>query len=195
MRLTTSHEHNVGLAYGAYPPKVAASAKLPLSEAEDIFDSYHNRLFPGITKYRNEHVLAKSKEQGYLHLGLGFRIYTDDPDGDIRTVANATCQFWSVLSILAINKLHQMIDEAGYQEDIIVTATIYDSIYFIVRDDVNIIKWLNDRIVPIMEQDFMENQTLHNSADLEIGPNWSELYHLDHNISTQEIKEVREKWH
>ena len=88
-----------------------------------------------------------------------------------------------------------MIDEAGYQEDIIVTATIYDSIYFIVRDDLEIIKWLNDRIVPIMEQDFIENQTLHNSADLEIGPNWSELHHLDHNISTQEIKEVREKWH
>lgn len=56
---------------------------------QEIFDNYHNVLYPGITAYREEYVLATAREQGYLHLGLGCRIYTDNPDNDIRTLNNA----------------------------------------------------------------------------------------------------------
>jgi hypothetical protein len=187
-------EHNVGLAYGCYPPKVAASAKIPLPEAEGIFDAYHNVMFPGITRYRENYVLKTAKEQGYIHLGLGFRMYTDDPDRDIRTLNNGTCQFWSILTALTIDKMYQLIDEAGYAGDIFVTSTIYDSIYFIIRDTVKHIKWLNDTLIPIMEQDFMEGQILPNSAELEIGPDWSTLHVLPHSADEEKIREIRKKF-
>lgn len=45
-----------------------------------------------------------------------------------------------------------------------------------------------------MEQDFMENQILSNSADLEIGPSWAELHVLPHNADIETISEVRSKW-
>lgn len=179
-----------GLAYGAFPPKVSKSAKIPLAEAEEIFHSYHNKLYPKVTEYRENYVLQSAKEDGYVHLGMGFRLYTDSPDRDIRTLNNATCQFWSILTILTINKLHQLIDKNGYSNKIFITSTIYDSIYFVVENNPKTIKWLNDVIVPLMEKDFMENQTLQNSVDLEIGPNWAELYKLSHSASEQEIKEV-----
>ena len=183
-----------GLAYGCFPPKVAKAAKIPLSEAQEIFDNYHYKMFPSITKYREEYVLKTAEELGYIHLGLGFVMSTDNPSKDIRSLNNGTCQFWSILTALTINQLHKEIDAAGLESDIQITSSIYDSIYFIVKDDPETVKWLNDRIVPIMEQDFMEGQIVHNSVDLEIGPSWAELHKLPHNATTEQISEIRSKW-
>ena len=181
-----------GLAYGAFPKKVAATVKIPLNEAEKIFDAYNNELYPGITDYRENYVLTTAKTYGRIHLGLGFYIDSDDPDRDIRTLNNATCQFWSILTALTINRLHQLIDKAGLQNDILITSTIYDSIYMEVRSDPAIIKWLNDTIIPIMTTDFMTNQIIHNEADLEIGPSWATLHKLPHNASISDISSTLE---
>lgn len=179
-----------GLAYGAYPPKIAATVKCTLSEAETIFNNYHNVLYPGITKYREEYVLQTACSQGYLHLGLGCRLYTDNPDKDIRTLNNATIQFWSILTLLAVNELHHLIDKAGYQNDIRVVSTIYDSIYIEVRRDPTIIKWLNDTLIPLMCVDFLTDTIVHNDAEGEIGPNWSDLTAIPKNATLDQIKEI-----
>lgn len=147
-------------------------------------------MYPGITRFREEYVLPTAKKQGRIHLGLGFYINTDNPDRDIRTLNNACSQFWSILTALAINKMHALIDEAGLENDVIVTSTIYDSIFFEIRNDPNIIKWVNDRIVPIMEQDFMLNQLVHNEARLEIGKNWAEREEIEANMSLSGIKDL-----
>lgn len=180
-----------GASYGAFPPKIAASLKCSLEQAEQIFNAYHNDMYPGITEFREDYVLPTAKELGYLHLGLGFILKTDNAEQDIRTLANSTAQFWSILTLLAINKLHQAIDEAGYSHRILVTSSIYDAIYFELDDDPKLVKWLNDIIVPIMEQDFMPNQLVHNSANLEIGTDWSNCIELPHNASIQQINKVR----
>lgn len=182
------------LAYGAYPPKVAATIKVSIEEAQAIFDAYHNELFPGITDFRENYVLPTAQEQGEIHLGLGFNILTDNPDKDIRTLNNACSQFWSILTILSINKIHQLIDKEGLQNDIKVTSSIYDSVYFEIKDDPKVIKWLNDKLVPIMETDFMKDQIVPNSADLEIGPDWATLYQLPHNASIEQISEIRSEF-
>ena len=170
------------MAYGGYPDDHKGGFITP-----DIFDAYHNELYPGITRFREEHVLPTAKYKGQVHLGLGFNLQTDDPDRDIRTLNNACSQFWSILTGLTINKLHQLIDEAGYTNDILITSTIYDSIYAIVRNDATIVKWLNDNIVPIMEQDFIKDQIVHNSANLEIGTSWADLVELSHSATLDDI--------
>ena len=179
-----------GLSYGAFPKKVAQGLKVPIDVAESIFDRYHNELYSGITDYRENYVLPTARDAGSIHMGLGCRIMTDDPDADIRTLNNATCQFWSILTALAINKIHQAIDEAGLEEAIQCTSTIYDSIYFIVQDDPATIKWLNDRIVKYMMVDFMENQTVINEATGEIGHDWADLHQIPNGASEDEIKRI-----
>lgn len=159
-----------------------------------IYSSYHNELYSGVTDYRENYVLKTVLDDGYVHLGLGFRMYSDNPKADIRTLNNGTCQFWSILTALTINKMHQLIDAEGLQNDVIVTSTIYDSIYFCIRDDIKIIKWVNDNIVPIMERDFMDGQIVKNSAELEIGDDWSSLNLLPQYASEEKIKEVRGLW-
>jgi len=181
-----------GLSYGSFPKKVSQTLKIPLDEAEQIFNNYHEVLYPGITEYRETYVLPTAQSQGYIHLGLGCIINTDDADRDIRTLNNATAQFWSILTLLTINKLHRLIDEAGLQEDIKVTATIYDSIYLQVSEDPEVVEWLNNTIVPIMETDFMENQTVRNEARLEIGLDWANLTELSDTASLEDITTTME---
>ena len=177
-----------GLAYGAYPPKIAATLKISLEAAEEIFNNYHQVLYPGITDYRESYVLPTAKEKGEIHLGLGFNIKTDDPKKDIRTLANATCQFWSILTALAINKMHLLIDEQGYQDDVKVISTIYDSIYFEVAKKPRIIKWVNDNLIKVMSVDFMEDQTIKNEAESDIGYNWADMLTIPNNASISEIR-------
>lgn len=148
---------------------------------QEMYDNYHTKLYPGVRTYIDEYVLPTVKQNGKLHLGLGFYISSDYPDKDYRTLHNATIQFWSILSILSINKLHQLIDQAGLQDDVKVISSIYDSIYIQVTEDPSIIKWTNDNLITCMTRDFMPNQRVKNEAESEIGLNWADLYPLPNN--------------
>lgn len=135
-----------------------------------------------------EDVLAKAKKEGRVHLGLGCYLYTDNPEEDIRTLNNACCQFWSILSLLTINKINQLINENNLEDDIEVVSSIYDSIYFHVTKDPIIIKWLNDKLIPIITKDFLEDMIVHNEAELEVGFNWADTVPISNNASVLEIK-------
>ena len=179
-----------GLSYGAYPDKVSKTLKISITAATAIFNNYHQVLYPQITSYRENYVLPTATAKGKLHLGLGCYIRTDNPERDIRTLANATCQFWSIITALTINKVHQQIDLHSMSHDIQCISTIYDSIYFTVRKDAATIKWLNDLIVPTITKDFMFNQTIPNEAAGEIGYDWASLHKIPINATIQQIEEV-----
>lgn len=182
-----------GLSYGAFPKKVSQSLKISLPAATDIFERYHNVLYPGVTNYRENYVLPTALANGRIHLGLGCYIKTDNAHADIRTLNNATCQFWSILTLLTINKMHKLIDQANLSKDIFCISTIYDSIYFLVKDTPETIKWVNDRLILVMTKDFIEDQIVKNTAVSEIGYNWAELKPIVNNASIEEIVTVREK--
>lgn len=147
-------------------------------------------MYPGITRYREEYVLPTTLEHGRIHLGLGCYIKSDNPNKDLRTLHNSTCQYWSILTLLTINKMHQLIDKKGMQDKIKCISSIYDSIYYIVEENPETIKWLNDNLVEVMVKDFMIDQIVKNTAVAEIGLNWSELIQIPYNTSTEKIKEV-----
>lgn len=184
-----------GLAYGAYPEKIAATIKCSIAEAEQIFNAYHNEMYPQITEYRENYVLPTTTINGEIHLGLGCKLITDSAKKDIRTLSNSTIQYWSILTLLAANKLHQLIDDNNLNDSIKITSTIYDALYFEVDDNPIIIKWLNDHLIPIMSQDFISNQIVKNDCDLCIGTSWADYdnYHLPHNASLEEITNIVNK--
>lgn len=120
-------------------------------------------------------------------------MYTDNPKLEIRTIFNACSQFWSIISLLVVNKLHQLIDEAELQDSVKVISSIYDSIYLIVKEDVKTIKWVNDTLIPLMVKDFMHNQIVPNKAKCEIGYNWADLHVIENNVSAISIGKLLNK--
>jgi hypothetical protein len=175
------------LAYGGYPDASKGGVI-----TQEIFDNYHNILYPSISDYRENYVLQTAREQGYIHLGLGCRIYTDNPDDDIRTLHNATAQFWSILTLIAINEINYRIKRDGMQGRVQVCSTIYDSIYFYVEEDAEAIKWLNDNAVEALCADYLEDQVVKNEAEGELGKNWSDLFKVINNASVEDINSVLE---
>ena len=123
-----------------------------------------------------------------VYLGLGLSLKTFNPNKDARTLSNATIQFWSILTLLALARVNERIVKAGYQDDIQCVSTIYDSIYYNCRRDPKIISWLNTVLVEEMSVDFLEDQVVKNTADMEIGPNWAALQELPHNVSEKHLK-------
>lgn len=180
-----------GLSYGAFPPKVAKALKISIPAATEIFDNYHKKLYPSITDYRENYVLKTVQETGQIHLGLGFTMKSDNPSKDIRTLANATCQFWSILTAIGINELHRRIDETFIDPNTIqVTSTIYDSIYGICLDHPEALKWLNDNIVEILTKDFITDQIVRNEAQLEIGTSWADLQTVPLDASLEDCEQL-----
>lgn len=176
------------LAYGGFPDEAKGGVI-----TQEIFDNYHNNLYPGITDYRENYVLPTTRNNGYIHLGLGCRIYSDDANGDIRTLNNATCQFWSIITQIAINELNYRAERDGMTEKVKVCSTIYDSIYFYVEDNAETVKWLNDNAVEVLCVDYIEDQVVKNEAEGEIGKNWADLHKVINNASVEDIEKVLEK--
>ena len=173
------------LAYGGYPDAHKGGVI-----TQPIFDNYHNVLYPGITDYRENYVLPFTREHGYIHLGLGCRMYSSDPAKAIRTLNNATVQFWSILTLIAVNEFNHQVREVGLENEVKVNSTIYDSIYTQVERDPEIIKWVNDTIVPILCVKYLEDEIIPNEATGEIGLNWADLHKIHNNASIDEITEV-----
>lgn len=175
----------MNISDGGFPDEIRGGA---ITQA--IFDAYHNELYPLITKYREEYVLPTASSLGYLHLGLGCRIYTDDAAGDIRTLHNATCQFWSILTLIAINELNYQVASHNRVEDVMPHGTIYDSIYVYVKEDAETVKWLNDTLVPIMNTEYIEGITVPNKCVGELSNCWTDMVKINNGASIEEVQKI-----
>ena len=138
-------------------------------------------------------VLETAIEQGRIHLGLGCYINTSDPEKEIRSIFNACSQFWSILTLLTVNKMHILIKEAGYENDIKIISSIYDSIYIHMKCDLKLIKWVNDTIIPLLTTDFLTDTIVPNKAEGEIGFNWYDVVKISNNADNQEILNAVQK--
>jgi hypothetical protein len=117
-------------------------------------------------------------------------MYSSNADKAIRTLNNATVQFWSILTLIAVNELNYQIDKADLGNEIQICSTIYDSIYIYVEKHPHAIKWVNDTIVPILCVQYLKEQRIPNEAVGGIGPNWADLKKIKNNASINDIKEI-----
>ena len=157
---------------------------------QDIYDNYHNVLYPGVKSYLDDYTIPFVRENGYIHLGLGCRLYCDNVDEKFRSIFNANFQFWSILTLISINEMNYRIKQENLQDDIIIVSTIYDSIYANITADSEIIKWYNDNLNEIGSKDFIEDQPVSNTLTCGIGRSWAEEIPLPVNATTTEIDSI-----
>ena len=177
---------------------------LGLSEklAQSIDYNYHD-LYK-VSDQWSERKIEFASEKGFLKCAFGLRIRTPllkqalltqkhnlfAAEAESRSAVNAVTQSWGMLinrtAIAFINKLLH----SKYVNDIYPINTVHDAIYFIFRDDPNVIKWLNDNLIKEME---WNNHPLINSslvpmvANLDIGKNWLTQIELPNNVGIEHI--------
>ena len=105
--------------------------------AKNMHLKYHTQMYPGLKEYRELVSNHQIKRFGNLHMGLGHHINltTKFNNSVIRTTNNSNYQFWSILSLIALEKFRRVVKQSKYVDDIQFISSIYDSIYILVRND------------------------------------------------------------
>lgn len=176
-------------------------------EAKEIEANYH-RLYTQSDKW----VETKLKEccsTGYATVAFGLRIrtpmlaktylntditpYLASAEG--RSVANAISgQSFGLLTNRAINALMEKVWNSEYKTDILPICLIHDAIYLLIKDDIDVLKYVNDNLIKEMqwqELDEIKHDDVHLEAELDLfHPDWSNPITLKNNLNQQQIKDT-----
>ncbi len=164
------------LTYGGTYHGLISEVGLSKEEAQKIELNYHT-----LYKHSDEWVQTKlddAAKVGYLTVAFGLRVRTPllhqtimnstktpyEAQAEGRTGGNALGQSYGLLNNRAGIDLQDRTLNSDYRYDILPVAHIHDAQYFIVRDDIEVVEWLNINLVDCM--------------------NWQELPEIQHSTVT-----------
>lgn len=172
-------------------------------EAKAIEDSYH-ALYQ-ISDDWVQDKIEKACENGYTDVAFGLRLRTPilgqciyNPDylpyqakKEGRTMGNAHGQSYGMLNNRAAIELEKRLLDSPYRYDILPISHIHDAQYFMVRDDIDAILWLNKNLVECMEWQELP-EIAHDKVKLGGGlslfyPTWANEIKLKNNITRDEL--------
>ena len=164
------------LAYMGFPDDHKGGIITPA-----IYDRYHNELYPGVAKFRDDYVIPTSQEQKYLHLNWGLRVYSSNPKADLLSMNNANFQGYSCLTLIAAIKFRDLYLSQGNPHNIMGLNIIHDALYYELDDTPEAVKWLNDNLIACMVPDFLHNQVVHLRAECDFGYDQAHLITIPNN--------------
>lgn len=176
-------------------------------EAQQVEKGYHE-----MYKVSDEWVANKIKQaeqQGYLDTAFGLRIRTPVlaksilgnsktpylATAEARSVGNAVSgQSFGMLTNRALNEFMERVWKSEYSLDIFPVATIHDAIYLVIKDNINVVKWVNDNLIDCMswqELPELKHDKIKLTAELGLFyPNWANEITLPNKASRKQIKEI-----
>jgi DNA polymerase-1 len=155
--------------------------------------------------------LDEASRDGYVTVAFGLRLRTPllyqvirgnsktpfQAEAEGRTAGNALGQSYCLLNTRAGVEFNAKVRACNHRLVIRPSAHIHDAQYFIIKDDITVIKYANDNLVKAVQ--WQEDPAIqHNDVKLggEFGifyPNWSKEITLPNGASTQDIFEVIDK--
>lgn len=176
-------------------------------EAKNIETNYHKMYKVSDDWVTNKIKLAE--QQGYLDSAFGLRIRTPviaksvlgnskTPNlalAESRSVGNAVSgQSYCMLTCRALNEFMERVYASEYKHDIMPVNIVHDAIYLMIRDNIHVVKWVNDNLMDCMSWQEL-NEIKHDKVKLsaELGlfyPDWSNEITLPNNINRKQIKEI-----
>lgn len=172
-------------------------------EAKEIERKYHE-----LYKVSDDWVAGKIKEAtkvGYVTVAFGMRLRTPilgktvlntsktpyEAQAEARTAGNALGQSYGMLNNRAGIEFQKRTLASPYALDIKPIAHIHDAQYFLIREDIRVLKWFNDNLVECMQwQELPEIQhpEVKLGGDVEVYfPNWASKIALPNNATEKEI--------
>lgn len=153
--------------------------------------------------------LAQASKDGYVEVAFGLRVRTPllkqtlrghrstpfQAEAEGRTAGNAVSgQSYGLLNNRAANELMQKVWDSKYRYDIKPIAQIHDAFYLLVKDDAEVVHWLNQELIKSMQwQELPEikHDQVKLGAELDIfWPSWESSVTLPNNASIEEIRKI-----
>lgn len=178
-----------------------------LEEAKAIVANYKD-LYKESEEYTTERI-AQATKDGYVQVAFGLRIRTPvlaksilgnskTPNlavAESRSVGNAVSgQSFCMLTCRALNEFMERVYASEYKHDIMPVNIVHDALYFMIRDNIHVVKWVNDNLIDCMswqELDEIKHDKVKLSAELGLFyPDWSNEITLKNNINRKQIKEI-----
>jgi len=181
----------------------------PEDKAKTIEANYHE-LYKVSDAYIHTRLQQASKD-GYVEVAFGLRVRTPllkqvvfgtrsmpyEAAAEGRTAGNAMGQSYGLLNNRAAVAFMEKVRASKYRLDIKLVALIHDSIYLIIRDNVEVVEWVNRELILAMQwQELPEitHPTVKLGADLELyWPNWANKITLPNEATQAEILELANK--
>ena len=171
--------------------------------AKQIETNYH-KMYKVADKWAENHI-NKAKETGYVPLAFGGRLrtpllkkyknkptYASEKEG--RSAGNALTQSYCIMTLNSLNLLMERIWKSEYCYNITPAIAIHDANYFVAKNDLQIIKWLNDNLVDCMQTNELpelQHDKIKITAAMEVFyKNWCHSIELPKYVSKEEIKAV-----
>jgi DNA polymerase-1 len=182
------------MAYGSGPGKIQQLLKCSRAKAEEVFAAYHN-LYKGTADYATRNIQL-AKRQGYITGAFGLKLRTPGinarDEGKVgaegRSLNNMTIQSYGLLTTKASILFQQAIEREGKIDDVLLINNIHDAIYVQCKANPETVKWVNDKLIECMTEDYIDNQKIKLTAELDIGYSWDKQSTIDNNISLEEIE-------
>jgi len=168
------------MAYGGGFTPVMNALKCSKTKAEGIVQAY-KEIYPELEEFSKE-TYEFAKEHGYVigFYGLKLRcpsINSSDPEvvaHTLRTIVNMRIQSGAMITVEALYDFQEYTEKNGVVANIKPHATIHDSIYYYIKEDVDSVKEVNTTLVDLMVRPY-PNQIVANEVELAIGKDWAHL--------------------
>jgi DNA polymerase-1 len=194
------------LTYGGTYHGMMANLGWSEEKSKRIEANYHE-----LYKVSDEYVqkrLQQASKDGYVDVAFGLRVRTPllkqvvfnsgkvpyEAAAEGRTAGNALGQSYGQLNNRAAVDFWQKVWASPYRYDILPAAMIHDSIYAIVRDDLEVVEWVNRELIKSMQwQELPEIQhdTVKLGSNLDIfWPDWAHPITLPNNADQATILQL-----
>jgi len=194
------------LQYAGTPHTLVANSGFSSEEAERIYTRYHEQ-------YKVSAAYSEAKKKaatvdGYVAVAFGLRVRTPllkqvvwgqrgmpyEAAAEGRTAGNALSQSYGLLNNRAAVAFMQKVWQSKYRYDIKPVGLIHDSIYILIKDDIEVVEWANRELINAMKwQELPElmHPTVKLGANLDIfWPDWAHPTTLPNEASQEKILEV-----
>jgi len=174
-------------------------------EAQAVFDNFHHLYFESAQWIRDR--LDECCRDGYATVAFGLRVRTpvlarsilntsitaSISSAEARSVGNAISgQSYGLLNNRAAIAFMDKVWKSEFKYDIFAISLIHDAIYLMVKDDIAVVKFVNDNLIAEMEwQDLPEiaHPDVKLGAELDLfHPSWASAITIPNGLSKDDLK-------
>jgi len=182
-----SKSYTFAISYGQEAPGMAKKQGIPIEKAISIVNGY-KELYKELVKWNEENKKFMQKN-GYvkccwnhgvktplIHMSLINRSITPSSViAEFRSANNAITQSYGMLTTIAGLRFQEKLFNSKYRYDVLMINQIHDAIYLLIRNEPEVIKWVNKTLIEtmcIMDEPRLIDAPVKLKSELDIGISW-----------------------